>query len=126
MPLAMLATDPEKIIRKGKALREGTSTVVLGDPGNFLNPSLQTLVVSSHSRILPPVGVSRNLNFGIFPIDLSPPCIEVEEERFDTPISLEVALCCKPRTLEEFSTPGFTTPSLLELLKGKPLFPQYL
>jgi hypothetical protein len=75
LPLATPEADPEKIIRKGKTPQEGTSTVVPGDSGNFLNPSLKTPVVSSNSPVIPSVGVPRSLNFGSFPVDFSPPSL---------------------------------------------------
>jgi hypothetical protein len=110
LPLATPEADPEKIIRKGKTSQEGTSTVVPGDSGNLHNPSLKTPVVASNSPIIPSVGVSRILNFGSFPVDFSPPSLGLEGEIFDTPVSPEVVQWFRPRTLEDFPTPGFTTP----------------
>jgi hypothetical protein len=98
LTLATPEADPEKIIRKIKTSQEGTSIVVSGDFGILNNPSLKTPVVSSNSPITPFFGVSRILNFGSFPIDLSPPSIGLEGESVDTPISPKVVQCFRPRT----------------------------
>jgi hypothetical protein len=58
LPLATPEADPEKIVRKGKALREGTSTVEPGIFDNFHCPSLETPICVSHSPVIPSVGVS--------------------------------------------------------------------
>jgi hypothetical protein len=110
-PLETPAADPEKIIRKGKAPREGTSTAIPSVFGNFHNPYLETLVFASHYPVNPSVGVSRILKFGSVPVDFSPPGIGLEGEIFDTHVSLEVVLWFKPRTTKYFITLGFTTPS---------------
>jgi hypothetical protein len=110
LPLAMPEADPEEIIRKGKTAQKGTSTVVPSFSDNLHNPSLQTPVTVSDSPIIQTVGVSRNLNFGSFPADFSPPILGLEGESFDTPFSPEVVKWFRPRTLEDFPTPDFTTP----------------
>jgi hypothetical protein len=110
LPLDTLEVDPKKIIRKGKFTHEGTSTVVPGDLDNLLNPSLKTPVDSSYSPVISFDGVSRNMNFGSFPIDFSPPILGLEGEIFDTPISPDVLQWFRPRNLEGFPTPSFTTP----------------
>jgi hypothetical protein len=46
LPLATPEADPEKIIRKGKALREGDSTVEPGISDDFHDPSLETPISS--------------------------------------------------------------------------------
>jgi hypothetical protein len=75
------------------------------------NPSLQTPVTVSVYPIIKATGVSRNLSFGSFPADFSPPILGLEGESFDTPFSPEVVKW-KDRalTLEEFPTPGYITP----------------
>jgi hypothetical protein len=110
-PLATSEADPEEIIKKGKTAQKGTSTVVQSFSDNLHNPSLQTLVTVSDSPIIQTSGVSRNLNFGSFPANLSPHILGLEGERFYTPFSLEVVKW-KERdlTLEGFPTPYFTTP----------------
>jgi hypothetical protein len=113
LPLATPEADPEKIIRRRKTPQEGTSIVEPGDSGNFQKPSLETLEVASHSPIIPSVGVSRNLNFGIFPVVFTPPSLGLES--FDTPVSHEVAQWSRPRTLEDFPTLSFITPPPIKI-----------
>jgi hypothetical protein len=99
LSLATPKVEPEKIIRKGKTSQEGTSTAVPGNPGNFLNPSLQTPVAASNSHVIPSARVSRNLNFGSFPVNFSSPSLSLEGEIFDTLVSPQVVQWFKPRTL---------------------------
>jgi hypothetical protein len=97
--------------------------------GNFHNPSLKTPVAASHSPIIPSVGVSRNLNFGSFPVDFSPPSLGLEGEIFDTPVSPEVVHGLNPGPWNIFPLWALPLLPLLELLhlqKGKPLFPRAL
>jgi len=110
LPLATPEFDLEKIIRNKRTPREGTSTTLPDISGNFHNPSLETQVSPSHSHVIPYVGVSRSLRFGSVPVDFSPPSLGLEGETFDTHVSPEVVLCFKPKTLEYFPTPKFTTP----------------
>jgi hypothetical protein len=110
LPLATPEADPEKIVRKGKALREGASTAELGISDDFYYPPIETPISSSHFPIIPSVGVSRTLNFGIVPVEFSPPGFGLEGEIFVTPISPEVVPWFRPRTSEYFPTLGFTTP----------------
>jgi hypothetical protein len=72
LPLAAPEADPEKIIRKGKALRGGTSSTEPCISDDFHYP-LGTPIFSSHSIVIPSAGVSRTLNFGSFPVEFSPP-----------------------------------------------------
>jgi hypothetical protein len=72
LPLATTEVDPEKIVRKGKAPREGTSTVELGMSDDFHFPPIETPISASHFPIIPSVGVSRTLNFGSVPFEFSP------------------------------------------------------
>jgi hypothetical protein len=106
MPLEASEANPEEIIRKGKTTQKGTSTVVPSFSDNLHNPSLPTRVTVFDSPIIQTVGVSRNLIFGSFPTDLSPPILGLEGEIFDTPFSPEVVKW-KERylTLEDFPTP---------------------
>jgi hypothetical protein len=110
LPLATPEAGPEKIIRKGKTSQEGTSAVVPGISGIFYSLSLENLVSSSHSPVIPYVGVSRSLKFGSVPVDFFPPGLSLVGESFYTPFSPEVVPWFKPRTLEDFPTPGFATP----------------
>jgi hypothetical protein len=58
LPLATHEVDPENIIRKGKGLREGTSTVEPSISDNFYYPPIGTPVSTSHSTVIPFAGVS--------------------------------------------------------------------
>jgi hypothetical protein len=78
LPLATPEEDPEKIIRKGKALQEGTSTDEPGISDDFHYPHIGTPISTTHSTIIPSVGVSQSLNFGSVPIDFSPPGLGLE------------------------------------------------
>jgi hypothetical protein len=106
----MLEVGPEEIIRKGKTAQKGTSTTIPSFSDNFHNPSLQTPVTISDSSIIQTTKVSRNLNFGSFPVDFSPPILGLEGEIFDTPVSPKVVKWFRPRTLEYFPTPEFIAP----------------
>jgi hypothetical protein len=106
LPLATYEADPEEIIRKGKITKKGTSTAIPSFFDNLHNPSLQTPVTIFDSPILQIAGFSRNLSFGSFPIDFSPPILGLEGERFDTPFSPEVVKWKEIYlTLEDFPTP---------------------
>jgi hypothetical protein len=123
LPLATPEADPQKIIRRGKTPQEGTSATELGDSGNFQHPSSETPLVVSHTPILSPVGVSRALNFGSFPVDFSSPGLGLEGESFDTPISPEVVPWPRPRTLGDFPTPGFIIPPPVRVVAGETSVP---
>jgi hypothetical protein len=110
LPLATPEADPEKIVRKGKAPREGTSTVEPGISDDFHCPPLETPISSSHSPIIPSVGVSQSLKFGSVPVEFSPPGLDLEGEILVTPLSPEVVPWSRPQTSEYFPTPGFITP----------------
>ena len=58
LPLATPKVDPEKIIRKGKTLQEGTSAIEPGIFDNLHCPSLENPISASHSPVIPSVGVS--------------------------------------------------------------------
>jgi hypothetical protein len=102
--------DREKIIKKGKTLQGGTSIVEPGISDDFHYPPIETPISSSHSSVIPSIGVSGSLNFGSVPVDFSPPGLGLEGETFVTPISPEVVPWFRPRTSEYFPTPGFITP----------------
>jgi hypothetical protein len=73
LPLATPEADPEKIIRKGRALREGSSTVEPGISDDFHYPLVETPTSASRFPIIPSVGVSQSLKFGSVPVEFSPP-----------------------------------------------------
>jgi hypothetical protein len=58
LPLTTPEVVPEKIIRKGKALREGTSTDEPGISDDFHYPHIGTPIFAAHSTVIPSVGVS--------------------------------------------------------------------
>jgi hypothetical protein len=99
-----------KIIRKRKTPQEGTSSSVPSIYGNSQNPSLETPVFASHSPGIPSVGVSISLKFGSVLVDFSPLGLGLEGERFETPVSPDVASWFRPRTSENIPTSSFTTP----------------
>jgi hypothetical protein len=107
LPLATPEANPEKIIRNGKAPREGASAAIPGDSGNFHNPSLNTPVVVSHFPVTLSSGASRILNFGSFLVFFSPSSLGLE--RFGTHVSPEFVPWLRPRALEDFPTPIFST-----------------
>jgi hypothetical protein len=75
-PQLRLATpegDSEKIIRKGKAHKEGASTLEPGIFDNSPSPSLETPFSASHFPVILSAGVSRTLNFGSILVEFSPP-----------------------------------------------------
>ena len=96
LPLATPEADPKKIIRKGKALHEGTSTTEPGISDDFHCPPLETLISASRFPIIPSVGVSRSLKFGSVPVEFSPPGLDLEGEILVTPLSLEVVPWYRP------------------------------
>jgi hypothetical protein len=110
LPLTTPEADPEKIIRKGKALHEGTSSTEPGISDDFQYPPIGTPISISHSTVIPSVGVSRTLNFGSVPVEFSPPGLGLEGEILVTPLSPEVVSWFKPCTSEDFPTLGFITP----------------
>jgi hypothetical protein len=107
--LATPEADPEKIIRKGKALHEGTSTVEPGISDDFHYP-IGTPISSFQPSVIPSVGVSRTLNFGSVPVEFSPPGLGLEGESLVTPLSPEIIPWFRPNASEYFPTLGFTTP----------------
>jgi hypothetical protein len=110
LPLATPEADPEKIIRKGKALQEGTSTAEPGISDDLQSPPVRTPISASHSTVIPSVGVSRTLNFGSVPAEFSSPGLGLEGESLVTPLSPEIVPWFRPSASEYFPTPGFTTP----------------
>jgi hypothetical protein len=109
LPLETHEANPEKIIRKGKALHEGTSTVEPSISNDFHYP-IGTPISDFHPSVIPYVGVSRTLNFGSVPIDFYPPGLGLEGETIVTPLSSKVVLWVRSISSEYFPTPGFTTP----------------
>jgi hypothetical protein len=113
LPLATPEADPEKIIRKGKAHREGASTIEPSISGNFPSPSLETPLIASHFPTIPYARVSITLNFGSVPVEISPPGLGSEGEILVTLLSLEVVPWTRYMTIEHFPTSNFSTPPFI-------------
>jgi hypothetical protein len=86
LPLETPEADPENIIKKGKTSQEGFSAVVPGDSGNLHDSSFKTPVVVSNSPFIPSVGVSRSLDFEIFPVEYSPLLVLIWKEKVLKPL----------------------------------------
>jgi hypothetical protein len=110
LPLATPETDPEVVLRKGKASEEEASTA---EPGNPPSPSVGTPFSPPQFLNRPLSEVSHFLNFGSVPAEFSPPGLGLEGEILVTPLSSEAVLWRRPRTTEDFPTPIFTTPPLV-------------
>jgi hypothetical protein len=126
LPLASPKVEPEKIIKKGNTSQEGLSAVVPGDFGNLHDPSFKTPVALSNSPFLPSTEVSKSLNFESFPVEFSPFSPHLEEENFETPVSLDIVKWFRPRSLEDCPTLGFSTPPPIKVVvtkEGEASFP---
>jgi len=73
LPLATLEVDLEKLIIKGKTLKEGTSTTELGISNSSHFPLLETPIPASQFPSRPFTEVSRFLNFGSVPLKFPSP-----------------------------------------------------
>ena len=107
LPLATPETDPEVVLRKGKAPEEEASTT---EPGNPPSPSVGTPFSPPQFPNRPPSEVSHFLNFGSVPAEFSPTSLGLEGETLVTPLSSEGVPWHRPKTIEDFPTPSFTTP----------------
>jgi hypothetical protein len=103
LPLATPQTDPEVVLRKGKAPEEEASTAETGNPPS---PSVRTLFSPPQFLNRPPSEVSRFLNFGSVPAEFSPPGLGLEGEILVTPLSSEAVPWRRPMTTEDFPTPA--------------------
>jgi hypothetical protein len=119
-PLTTLEADQEKLIIKGKTLREGASTAKQGIFDSSHCPLLEIPISASQLPIRPLVGVSHFLNFGSVPVVFYPPDLGLEGERFVTLISPDVAAWSRPRNSQVFSTLSFTIPSPIIVSIGVP------
>jgi hypothetical protein len=103
LPLATPETDPEVVLRKGKAPEEEAPAVETGNPPS---PSVRTPFSPPQFLNRPPSEVSRFLNFGSVPAEFSPPGLGLEGEILVTPLSSEVVPWRRPGTTEDFPTPA--------------------
>jgi hypothetical protein len=101
LPLATPETDPEAVLRKGKASEEEASITEPGNPpypsvgAPFSPPQLFDRHVST---------VSRFLNFGSVPIEFPSPGMGPEGQDFVTPPPFEVVPWRIPLSSEDFPT----------------------
>jgi hypothetical protein len=107
LPLATPETDPEAVLRKGKASEEEAS---ITEPGNPPYPSVGAPFSPPQFPDRPVSAVSRFLNFGSVPVEFSSPGLGPEGQDLVTPLSPEVVPWRRPRTAEDFPTPSLTTP----------------
>jgi hypothetical protein len=110
LPLATPETDPEVVLRKGKAYEGESSTI---EPGNPPSPFIGTPFSPPQFLNKPFSEVSHFLNFGSVPVEFSSPGIGLEGEILVTPLSSKAVLWRRPRTTEDCPTPIFTTPPLV-------------
>jgi hypothetical protein len=103
LPLATPVTDPEVVLRKGKAPEEEASTVEIG---NSPFPSVINPFSPPQFLDRPPSEVSRFLNFGSVPAESSPPSLGLEGEIPVTPLSFEAIYRRRPVTTKYFPTPA--------------------
>jgi hypothetical protein len=103
LPLATPVTDPEVVLRKGKAPEEEASTAETGNPPF---PSVRTPFSPPQFLDRPPSEVSHFLNFGSVPAEFSPPGLGLEGEILVTPLSFEAVYRRRPVTAEDFPTPA--------------------
>ena len=82
LPLETPESDPENIIKKGKASQEGYSTTVPGTSGHLHDSTFKTLVAISNPPLLPSVEVSEIVDFENFPIEYSSFSPKLKEESF--------------------------------------------
>ena len=103
LPLATPETDPEAVLRKGKASEEEASITELGNPPY---PSVGAPFSPPQIFHRPVSAVSRFLNFGSVPVEFSPPGLAPEGQDFVTSPSFEAVPWHRSPTLEEFPTPA--------------------
>jgi hypothetical protein len=89
-PLVKTKGDSESLVRKGKALREGASNAELGIFDSSHLPLLKTPLSASQFCRRPFTEVSRFLNFGSVPTEISSLGLGLEGETLVTPISPDI------------------------------------
>jgi hypothetical protein len=116
LPLVTPEADPEKLVRKGRALEGETSAVEPGISDSSHLPLLETPFSVSQFPSRPVTEVSHFLNFGSVPAEFSSPGLGLEGETFVTPISPDIAAWSRPRTTGDFPTPSFATPPFITVV----------
>jgi len=118
LPLKIPEVDLEKLIRKGKALREGSLATEPGISDSSHCPMLENPISTSHFPIRPLIGVSCLLNFGSVPVEFSPLGLGLEGDIFVTPISPDIVAWSRPYYL--FPYPRLTIPPPLTIVDVVP------
>jgi hypothetical protein len=106
LPLDTPETNPEAVLRKGKASKEEASITRLGNPPY---PSVGAPFCPPQFPDRPVSAVSHFLNFGSVPVEFSSPGMGTEGQDLVTPLSHEVVPWRRPRTAKDFPTPSLTT-----------------
>jgi hypothetical protein len=93
LPLVAPESDPENIIKKGKASQGASSSIFSGTAGNLPDSIFQTPIAVSRIYKLPTVEASEYFKIGEFPIEysfFSPQLKEESLENFDFLSSPEI------------------------------------
>jgi hypothetical protein len=110
----MPETDPEVVLRKGKASEEEAS---ITEPGNPPYPSVGAPFSPPQLFDRPVFAVSHFLNFGSVPIEFSSPGLGPEGQDLVTPLSPKAIPWRRLTTTEDFPTPSQRgTPADLSLI----------
>jgi hypothetical protein len=115
IPLATPETDPNKLIKKGKASQEIFSIDV---PGTF-DSTFKTLVAISNPPIFPSTEVSISLDFENLPVEYSSFTPQVKAESLEDLVSPNIVKWFKLEILEDFPTLGFPTPPPIKVYATK-------
>jgi hypothetical protein len=108
--LVPLEANPNKIIKKGKASQKKISVAATSVSGQFPYSNLDTPAVLSSKIPLSSAEVSKNLDFGEFPVEKYSFDTELKEENIDIFSSPEIEKCFSLDSFEYFPTLGFPTP----------------
>jgi hypothetical protein len=118
-PLAAPEPDPEKIIKKGKALQGASSSKFSGTSGDLPDSAFHTPVVVSHVSHLPIVETPVKSKLGDFPVEYSTFSPELKEENlenFDFLASPEIVKWFRLESLEYFPLLGSPSPHSFKFL----------
>jgi hypothetical protein len=121
-PLATHVPNPEKIIKKGKALQGASSSKSSGNTGNLADFVFHTPVVISKSVHLPEVQTPVKFQLEGHPLEhthISPDLKEKSLESFDFFTSPEVVKWFRLESLEDFPALGSPNTNLLKSIKTK-------
>jgi hypothetical protein len=110
LPLVPSKSDPEKIIKNGKASQKRKIVVATSASGQLSDSTLDTPVVISSKFSLPSAKVSKKRDFEKFPFEYSSFETEFKEESIDIFSSPNIEKCFSLDSFEDFPTLGFATP----------------